>query len=336
MIGQSLKHFFTYKFAWFCLIFLVSFSLLLSLFPPFSTLYISPLIISVILGMMIANLLPRQAHLLKESGILTISTKQILRLGIILFGFRINFQNITELGSNTMILAFLVVFSTFFIALFIGKFLGLSKSLSALIGSGSGICGAAAVMASSSTIKSNEQETATAICTVVLFGTTFMFVYPIIFRLNLLDFNDTFMGVFTGASLHEVAHVIAAGAAISDEAKQSAVIVKMLRVLMLVPFLILLSGIFKQTSGEKKSVFPFFALYFFIVACINSLLNLPEIFLTVLNWLCVFLLCMAMCALGFTLNKNAFKNMGLKPFILASILFIWIFCLCFLYVKFIF
>ncbi|MBE2984442.1 putative sulfate exporter family transporter [Campylobacter sp. RM9344] len=333
---QTLKHIFEFKFAWLCLFFLAILAIFISHFPPFSTFHLSPLMVAVLFGCMVVNFSPKSSNTLKKTGILSIATKQILRFGIILFGFRISFDSISELGIYGILFVALVVFSTFALAIFIGKWLGLSKSLSALIGSGSAICGAAAVMASASTIKASEQDTASAICTVVLFGTIGMFVYPFIFKVGLLGFDADMMGRFTGASLHEVAHVIAAGANISESAKASAVIVKMLRVLTLVPFLIVLSIFFRSNKSGKMSVFPYFALYFFAAVCINSLFAVPEILLTAINHLATFLLCAAMCALGFGLNKNTFANMGFKPFLLAALLFAWLFVFCFSYIKFIF
>lgn len=336
MIRQTLKHILNNKIAWVCLSLIALFSIFISNLKPFLVLNLSPLIISVLLGILITNSFKNAAQNLKNSGALAISTKQFLRFGIILFGFRLNLNSINELGFNAILLTFLAVFSTFFIAIIIGRFLGLDKQLSALIGSGTAICGAAAVMASSSTIKSHEQDIATAICTVVLFGTIGMFIYPIIFKLDLLNFNTLQMGIFTGSSLHEVAHVIAAGSAISEDAKAAAVVVKMLRVLMLVPFLIMLAFMFRKNTKDQINTFPYFALYFFVAVCINSIFTLPEFLLNALNHIGVFFLSIAMGALGFTLNKNTFKNMSFKPFLLAIILFLWIFLLSFLYVKFIF
>jgi len=204
-----------------------------------ATFHTSPLIISIIFGAIFANFFPKQTQTIKSSGVVAIAGKQILRLGIILFGFNIRLGQIASVGTLGVIYAAFMVFATFSFALFVAKALGLSKDSAVLIGSGASICGAAAVMATQNEIKADANKLAIAICTVVLFGTIGMFIYPFIAKFLALTPHQT--GFFIGGSLHEVAHVVAASVAFDSTASSTAVIIKMLRVIMLVPFLFLLN-----------------------------------------------------------------------------------------------
>ena len=243
------------------------------------------------------------------------------------------------MGLSGVLLSFFIVLSTFFIGYFLGRKLGLEAKSAALISSGSAICGAAAVLAAGSVTKVKSDEIAVAVCTVVVFGTIGMFAYPFIFSLGILGFNEADMGFFTGASLHEVAHVVGASAAIGETAQTNAVIIKMLRVLMLAPFLITLSFLNLQSSDEGKSLnlrasFPYFALLFLSAVCFNSLEILNDFSLEIIYFIDTFLLVIAMSALGVGIRKDALKNAGEKPFVLALVLFVWLFSSAFLAVKF--
>ena len=253
----------------------VSFALSNTILAKFHT---SPLIISIILGAIFANLFTKQTQILKSSGVVAIAGKQILRLGIILFGFNISLGEIASVGPLGVIYAAFMVFATFCFALFVAKALGLSKDSAVLIGSGASICGAAAVMATQNEIKADANKLAIAICTVVLFGTIGMFIYPFIAKFLALTPHQT--GFFIGGSLHEVAHVVAASAAFDGTASSTAVIIKMLRVIMLVPFLFLLNflNLSQNSGGSKLKSIPWFALFFLVAICVRSLPFFPENF----------------------------------------------------------
>ena len=282
----------------------VSFALSNTLLAKFHT---SPLIISIILGAIFANLFTKQTQILKSSGVVAIAGKQILRLGIILFGFNISLSEIASVGTIGVIYAAFMVFATFCFALLTAKALGLSKDSAVLIGSGASICGAAAVMATQNEIKADANKLAIAICTVVLFGTIGMFIYPFIAKFLALTPHQT--GFFIGGSLHEVAHVVAASAAFDGTASSTAVIIKMLRVIMLVPFL------------------------FLVAICVRSLPFFPENLVQILKLAASICLCVAMCALGFGIDRSIFKATGKKPFLLAFFIFLWLICSSLVFVK---
>lgn len=187
-----------------------------------------------------------------------------LRAGIILYGFRLTFQQIADVGISGVIIDAVMLTSTFLIAMYIGrKWFGLDRETVILIGAGSSICGAAAVMATEPVVKALASKVAVAVSTVVIFGTIGIFLYPWLFHLNAalgwLPFTDMSFGVYAGSSVHEVAQVVAIGHTISPDAENSAVISKMIRVMMLAPFLLILSQYLsrqKSSAGARRRKNP--------------------------------------------------------------------------------
>lgn len=301
---------------------------------------LSPLIIGILLGMIYANTL--RAKLPKEwhFGIL-FSTKTLLRTGIVLYGFRITFQNIEEVGLAGIATSVIVVASTFIIGYVVGtKFLKLDKETTILTSAGSSICGAAAVLATEPVVNAEPYKSAIAVSTVVVFGTCAMFLYPFLYKVGIIPFSPEQMGIYVGGTLHEVAHVVAAGNAIDVEASKTAVIVKMIRVMMLAPFLIILGFWLSKTTQhvakkQKANItIPWFAVFFIAVAGFNSFNLLPQSLVLNINAIDTFLLTMAMSALGMETSIDKFKNVGMKPIYLASILFLWLIFGGFSIVKF--
>lgn len=301
---------------------------------------LSPLIVGILLGMIYANTLRYKLPQEWVPGIM-FSTKTILRTGIVFYGFRLTFQNIEEVGMAGIITSVSVVTLTFIIGYLVGtKLLKLDKETTILTAAGSSICGAAAVLATEPVVKAEAYKSTVAVSTVVVFGTIAMFLYPFLYRLGLVPLSPAEAGIYIGGTIHEVAHVVAAGNAINQEAAQTAVIVKMIRVMLLAPFLVIL-GIW-LARGTKQSIYksktritiPWFAVLFIVVAGFNSLHLLPQVAVNDINAVDTFLLTMAMTALGMETNTSKFKNVGMKPIYLAAILFVWLIFGGFYIVKF--
>jgi uncharacterized integral membrane protein (TIGR00698 family) len=307
----------------------------------FKNLAISPLIIGIVLGIFYANTLRHKLPATWQSGII-FSTKYILRFGIILYGFRLTFQNLQEVGFSGVFIAFCIVFFTFIFGYIIGtKVLKLDREITILCSVGSSICGAAAVLATQSVLKNEAYKSAIAVSFVVIFGTVAMFLYPFLYKLGIFDLSNSQMGVYIGATLHEVAHVVGASTALGEDVSKDAIIVKMIRVIFLVPFLILLSlwliktG-FHNKHEKTKVVIPWFAVMFIVVVGFNSFGFLSGNMIKSINFVDTFSLTMAMTALGMETSFDKFKNVGMKPFYLSFILFIWLMVVGYFLVKYIF
>ncbi|MDD4698582.1 MAG: YeiH family protein [Fermentimonas sp.] len=307
-------------------------ALFISQIPFVKSLSLSPLIVGIIIGMIYGNTLRKRLPDQWVPGILFCS-KQILRGAIIFYGFRLTFQHIVAVGPAAIVVDIIMVLSVLLVGYFTGRMLKLDPHISTLTTAGSAICGAAAVLGTEPVLKNQPHKTAIAVSTVVIFGTISMFLYPVMYKMGWLNLNPQQMGIYIGSTIHEVAHVVGAGNALNDTViAESAVIVKMIRVILLAPFLLILSllvgrknrkeGI--ETSGKSKITIPWFAFGFLIVIGFNSLNLLPEAVVDGINTADDFALTMAMTALGVETNFKKFKQSGLKPFILAFVLFIWL------------
>ncbi|MGZ5242869.1 MAG: YeiH family protein [Bacteroidia bacterium] len=303
----------------------------LSTIPFLQNLSISPLIVGILLGMILGNSI-RQKFPEKWSSGIVFSAKKLLRLAIILYGFRITFQQIGAVGFSGMLADVIMLSSTFLIGAYVGiKWLKIDRDIALLTASGASVCGAAAVLATEPVLKSEPYKTTIAVATVVLFGTLAMFLYPVLYKLGLFQLNADEMGIYIGATVHEVAQVVASGNAISPETADTAVIVKMTRVMLLVPLLLLLSiyvsrqkSFGAEASGKTKIRIPWFAVAFIGVSAFNSLSLLPINVVSSINIFDTFLLTMAMTALGLETRFSKFKQTGGKPVLLALIMFVWL------------
>jgi uncharacterized integral membrane protein (TIGR00698 family) len=301
---------------------------------------ISPLIVGILLGMLYANTLRNKLPEEWVPGIV-FSMKIILRAAIIFYGFRVTFQNIEQVGIPGIITSASVVTLTFIIGYIVGtKVLKLDEDTTMLVSAGSSICGAAAVLATEPVVKGEPYKSAVAVGTVVIFGTTAMFLYPYLYKAGLIPLDAKDVGIYIGGTIHEVAHVVTAGNAIGEESAKYAVIVKMIRVMMIAPFLLVLGYWLAKkrdtgTAGQKNKItIPWFAVFFIAVAGFNSLDLLPHPLVNNINKIDTFALTMAMTAMGMETNIGKFKNVGLKPIYLAFILFMWLIFGGFYIVKF--
>lgn len=291
----------------------------------------SPMIVGIILGMLYANSLRNNLPDTWVPGILFCS-KRILRIGIILYGFRLTFQDVTAVGLPAILIDAIIVTVTVGGGVLIGRLLKMDRSIALLTSVGSGICGAAAVLGAESAINTKPYKTAVAVSTVVIFGTLSMFLYPVLYRNGVFDLSPELMGLFTGSTVHEVAHVVGAGNAMGQGVSNTAIIVKMIRVMMLVPALLIISwtvarNLTKRDAAEQakgKITIPWFAILFLVVIGFNSFNLLPVALVEWINQFDTFLLTMAMTALGAETSFDKFKKAGAKPFLLAAILFVWL------------
>jgi conserved hypothetical integral membrane protein len=289
----------------------------------------SALTLAILLGMIIGNTIYPKIYQPCDSGVI-FAKQHLLRLGIILYGFRLTFSQIAEVGVSGIATDVLTLTSTFLLACWLGqKVFGLDKHTSWLIGAGSSICGAAAVLATEPVVKAEASKVTVAVATVVIFGTLAIFLYPAMYPLLAHWFSPEAYGIYIGSTMHEVAQVVAAGHAINPEAENAAVIAKMLRVMMLAPFLLLLAARVKQLAPandaqKSKITIPWFAVLFIVVAIFNSFHLLPKAAVSMLITLDTVLLAMAMAALGLTTHISALKKAGAKPLLMALLLFIWL------------
>ncbi|MFV0470400.1 MAG: YeiH family protein [Dysgonomonas sp.] len=291
----------------------------------------SPLIVGILLGMFYRNIFGARMSQKFLPGI-AFSSKTILRTAIILYGFRLTIHNIIGVGPMAVMTDIIVICGTLGLGLLTGKLLKLDKELVLLTSTGSAVCGAAAILGVEPILNNKPYKTAIAVSTVVIFGTIAMFVYPLMFRSGFFQLTQEEWGIYTGATVHEVAHVVGAGNAMLPQISDIAIVTKMIRVIFLAPVL-LIFALFLAKSAKKDSsshsssmkiTIPWFAFGFILVIGFNSLNLFPQSVVSGINFTDTFLLTMAMTALGLNTDFRKFKEAGFKPFILALILFIWL------------
>ena len=300
----------------------------LSTLPFFQHLSLSPLVVGILIGIVFANTL---GHYLPEewrSG-LKFCSKRILRIGIIFFDFRLTLADVAQVGLSAVALDIFIVCSTIGLGLLVGKWLNMDKETTLLTSSGSAICGAAAVLGAEATLKSEAYKTAVAVSTVVLFGTLSMFLYPVLYRNGFFPLSTHEMGLYTGSTVHEVAHVVGASNAMGKEVAEVAVIVKMIRVILLVPVLLVFSWSARSRSenvapDQRRLVVPWFALLFLLAIALNTLLSLSPAVTEPIKTVDNFALTMAMTALGCETTLDQFRQAGWRPFVLALVLYLWL------------
>ena len=323
----------------------------------------SPLIVGIILGMLYANSLRNKLPETWVPGI-KFCTKQILRWGIILYGFRLTLAQVAAVGLPALTVDLIVVAVTILGGVALGRLLRIDADTALMTSTGSAICGAAAVLGAEPVVRCEGYKTAIAVSTVVIFGTISMFLYPIMYRTGLLDgLSDTGVAIYTGSTLHEVAHVAGAGNAMDPTdalgIAGTATITKMIRVMLLAPVLVIMSfalagrrrrtaaagasagasagagAAVAETAGKQEKsriTIPWFAFGFIGVICLNSLLqqlcgaaSVREIPLNgAIEYIDTFLLTMAMTALGTDTSIDKFRQAGAKPFVLAGLLYVWL------------
>lgn len=298
--------------------------------PAVKSLGLSPLVIGIVCGMLYGNFLRGTMPVDWSAGV-QFTAKRVLRVAVAFYGLNISIQQIVEVGMPGVVVSIGVAVGILALGTWLGtRVLGLDRDTSMLTAAGSAICGAAAVLAFESTLRSAPHKSAVAVATVVLFGTISMFLYPVLFQAGLLPWEGQALGIFIGGSIHEVAQVVASASSIDPATTEVATIVKMTRVALLVPLLLII-GLWLQrssttTDGSKaKLPIPWFAIGFLVLALINSANVIAPDVLATLRKIDIFLLTMAMTALGMETRFAQFRKAGPKVMLLAAILFIALF-----------
>lgn len=302
----------------------------LAALPAVASLGISPLIVGIVAGALYGNGLRDGVPASWASGI-DFSARKLLRIAVALFGLRVSLQEIAEVGWSGLTVAVLVVASTLVLGVWCGtRLLKLDRDTALLTAAGSAICGAAAVLAFESALRSAPHKSAMAVGSVVLFGTLSMLLYPLALNLGWLPLDTLGAGLFFGGTLHEVAQVVGAASNVSPEATHIATIVKMTRVMLLVPVLLLV-GLWVNRSrqagqgvGNGRIAVPWFAFGFLALVLVNSLQVLPGGVTEAVNQFDTFALTMAMTALGMETRFSQIRQAGPRALVAGAILNLWL------------
>ncbi|GAA1407390.1 membrane protein [Glutamicibacter uratoxydans] len=277
---------------------------------------LSALLLAIVLGALWRNLAPVPAAL--EPGIAW-SAKKLLRWGIVVLGLQLSLSTILGLGPGVLLVVFLSVGITFLVTLWIGARMGIDLKQRMLIATGFSICGAAAVAGAENVVRAKQNQVATAVGLVVLFGTLMIPAMPALGAL--LGMDDRSIGMLVGASTHEVAQVVAASGSVSAAALEVAVTVKLARVVLLAP-IIAGVGVYMRTKhsvvgGKNPPLIPLFVVGFIAAMLLRTTGIVPAPVLDAAQMVQTLLLAAAMFALGLGVHLRSIVKSGGKALILG-------------------
>jgi len=306
-------------------------SFALRLLPGVSAL--SPMILSIVLGMGFHNIVGTPAG--AKPGVV-FSMRRILRFGIMLLGFQLTVQQIADVGLFGLAIIATSLIGCFLFASWAGTILGVETRLTQLIAAGTSICGASAVIATNTVTEAPDEDVAYAVVCVTMFGTIAMFLYPLL--PGLLHLTPRSFGLWAGASIHEVAQVVAAAYQDGKSAGDYGTIAKLTRVIMLAPMVLALGAFAARKGSEstaaRKSVpMPYFILGFVAAMAVNSLIVIPGGPKSAIVTATTFLLSLALAALGLETDFGKLKAKGMRPLMLCAVATIFIATLSLMLVK---
>lgn len=292
---------------------------------------LSPLILAILIGMAIRNLIGTPEAV--RAG-MAFCLKRILRAGIVLLGLQLTMQQVLAVGGAGVALLVVTVLATFIFTTLLGRILGVNAGLTQLIAAGSSICGASAVIATNTVTRARDEDVAYAIACVTVFGSLSMVLMPVIG--GALELAPRTYGLWTGASVHEVAQVVAAAYAHGAEAGEFGTIAKLTRVMMLAPLVLTLGMLAARRlgrdggeAGKAAPQVPWFVLGFIAMVGLASTGWVPEATQPVTTTLTQFMLATALAAMGLETDVRKLAAEGLRPALLGagSWLFISLFTL---------
>jgi uncharacterized integral membrane protein (TIGR00698 family) len=280
---------------------------------------LSPLILAIVLGAGLNNLVGTPAWAKPGAAF---SMRRILRLGIILLGLQLTAAQVARVGFGGVAIIAATLAATFVFTKQFAKLIGVDAKLAELIAAGTSICGASAVIATNTVTRASDEDAAYAVACVTVFGSLAMVLYPLL--PGLLHLAPRVYGLWAGASIHEIAQVVAAGDQVGPQAKEFATVAKLTRVMMLAPLVLGLGALAARrakASGEgntAKPPLPWFVLGFIALVAANSLWPVPTAALPAVKDATTFLLAMALAAMGLDTSFKKLWAKGLAPAALGA------------------
>jgi uncharacterized integral membrane protein (TIGR00698 family) len=278
---------------------------------------ISPLAFSMVLGIIMGNSMDWK----DGKRAITFASRKCLRLGVVFLGFQISVEKFIEVGPRGLLAVALIVATVFISLRFASKKLGMTDSLGTLIAGGFAICGATAIAAISSTRKSEERDVSYAVAIVTLCGTLSVFVIPLI--ATFIGLSDATTGAWIGAAVHDVGQVIATASILGSETLDSAVIVKLTRVVLLIPLILILAR-GSSSGGSMRKATPTFVFAFIACAVIVNALSLPEQLISIGKESSKVLLSIGLFGMGVSVKWSQIRSLGAKPLLFG--LAAWVGC----------
>jgi len=280
-------------------------------------LHVSALLLVILLGMALKSFVPVPAA--AEPGV-RLAQRPLLRWAVAGLGFRLSLGELWTIGAPALGVVVLSTLASLVFGWWIAERLGVARKLGLLLGVGGAICGASAVVAADSVVQGEKRDSALALGVITLLGTIGIVVYPLIG--HGLGMSDFLYGVWDGASLHEMAQVVAAGFGVSDEAARVATVVKLARITLLAPVVFWLAWSLRRQAGAaaggaapaaRVSPVPWFLVLFLVFALVNSLGVIPAPLLALIRRADLWLLCVGMAGVGLQTGFGDLRDAGWAP-----------------------
>jgi uncharacterized integral membrane protein (TIGR00698 family) len=277
---------------------------------------LSPMIVSILIGIAFHNVVGTPAG--AKPGV-AFAMRRVLRFGIILLGLQLTAAHIVEVGAAGIAIIALSLIGTFLVTVWLGRWLGVEPKLAELIAAGTSICGASAVIATNTVTEARDEDVAYAVACITIFGSLAMLAYPLLPAV--LDLSPHAYGLWTGASIHEIAQVVAAAFQDSREAGELGTVAKLSRVMLLAPTVLALGVLAARRraggAGRAKAPVPWFVLGFVALVAVNSVVPVPAETRAALGILTTVLLSMALAAMGLETDIGKLRAKGGKPLLLG-------------------
>lgn len=246
------------------------------------------------------------------------SARYLLRLAIILYGLKLNIYIIFQDGLGTLFKGVIAIVLSIVLIIYIGKKMKANPAITLLLGIGTGVCGAAAIAAAAPIIQAKEEDTAISVGIIALIGTIFSIVYTLL--LPILPISNDVFGIWSGLSLHELAHVALAADPAGENALALALLAKLGRVFLLVPlcFILMFWAKKRKTNNEfiqVKVPFPYFLIGFIGMSLLGTFVDINQSLLDIINIATTFILTAAMVGLGLSVSLKEVKNNALRPLV---------------------
>jgi uncharacterized integral membrane protein (TIGR00698 family) len=293
----------------------------------------SPMILAIVIGMAFHNFIgtPQRAR----PGI-AFSMKRLLRAAIVLLGFQLTLTQVASVGGWGLLVIAATLAATFLFTVGAGRLLGVDRKLTELIAAGTSICGASAIIATNTVTDAHDEDVAYAIACVTIFGSVAMFAYPAL--PGLLHLDTPSYGLWCGSSIHEIAQVVAAAFQNGQRAGEIGTLVKLARVMLLAPVVLVLSVRNRLIASHAKVAsarppLPWFVLGFIALVALNSVVTIPDNERKIIVTLTTFLLTVALAAMGLETDISKLYARGVRPAILGALGFLFIAAFSLLLIK---
>ncbi len=275
---------------------------------------LSPLLLALVIGALVANSPLATVPVIAEHGR---ATRLLLRLGVAALGLQLPFGDVLRIGPAGLTVIVATVAVTFVGTRAVGRRLGLDEGFVVLLSAGFAICGAAAIAAIAGTVRARERDVALAVGMVTVYGSAMILLVP--WLAEVIGLTDRQAAIWAGASIHEVAQVVAAGSLVGGSAVALATTVKLGRVALLAPISALLAKGAKGTKGADVPLVPWFVIAFAAAIAVSSTGLLPEAVLGGAHLLTTLLLAGGMYGLGLGIRVADLWPVPAQALTLASI-----------------